>query len=163
MKMTEWFLAELESEAAKSRRVLEQVPTGKRDWSRTRGRWSSLPVRAGRDHTVVVGRHHAGRAGYRAERRTEVQTGSMNTSAGSLRRSTRPLPRRARRCRATDATLETPCAPRRWSSRVRAAASQVIAILSALRSHRGQMTVYLRCLARRYLQCMSDGDDRSFG
>jgi uncharacterized damage-inducible protein DinB len=32
MKMTEWFLAELESEAAKSRRVLEQVPAGKRDW-----------------------------------------------------------------------------------------------------------------------------------
>jgi uncharacterized damage-inducible protein DinB len=30
--MTEWFLAELESEAAKSRRVLEQVPSGKRDW-----------------------------------------------------------------------------------------------------------------------------------
>lgn len=32
MTMTEWFLAELESEAAKSRRVLEQVPTGKRDF-----------------------------------------------------------------------------------------------------------------------------------
>lgn len=32
MRMTEWFLAELESEAAKSRRVLEQVPSGKRDW-----------------------------------------------------------------------------------------------------------------------------------
>ena len=32
MKMTEWFLAELDSEAAKSRRVLEQVPAGKRDW-----------------------------------------------------------------------------------------------------------------------------------
>ncbi|HEX6215924.1 MAG TPA: hypothetical protein VFZ38_13925, partial [Vicinamibacterales bacterium] len=32
MKMTDWFLAELESEAAKSRRVLEQVPPGKRDW-----------------------------------------------------------------------------------------------------------------------------------
>jgi uncharacterized damage-inducible protein DinB len=32
MTMTQWFLAELESEAAKSRRVLEQVPTGKRDW-----------------------------------------------------------------------------------------------------------------------------------
>ncbi len=32
MKMTEWFLAELENEAAKSRRVLEQVPTGKRDF-----------------------------------------------------------------------------------------------------------------------------------
>jgi uncharacterized damage-inducible protein DinB len=32
MKMTEWFLAELESEAAKSRRVLEQVPAGKREW-----------------------------------------------------------------------------------------------------------------------------------
>ncbi len=30
MTMTEWFLAELESEAAKSRRVLEQVPVGKR-------------------------------------------------------------------------------------------------------------------------------------
>jgi uncharacterized damage-inducible protein DinB len=32
MTMTEWFLAELESEAAKSRRVLEQVPTGQRHW-----------------------------------------------------------------------------------------------------------------------------------
>ena len=32
MTMTEMFLAELESEAAKTRRVLEQVPTGKRDW-----------------------------------------------------------------------------------------------------------------------------------
>ncbi len=32
MTMTEWFLAELESEAAKSRRVLEQVPMGKGDW-----------------------------------------------------------------------------------------------------------------------------------
>src|SRR5688500_4060754 len=32
MTMTEWFLAELESEAAKSRRVLEQVPSGKREW-----------------------------------------------------------------------------------------------------------------------------------
>jgi uncharacterized damage-inducible protein DinB len=32
MRLIEWFLAELESEAAKSRRVLEQMPTGKRDW-----------------------------------------------------------------------------------------------------------------------------------
>jgi len=32
MTMTAWFLAELESEAAKSRRVLEQVPAGKREW-----------------------------------------------------------------------------------------------------------------------------------
>ena len=32
MTMTEWFLAELESEAGKSRRVLEQVPAGKRDF-----------------------------------------------------------------------------------------------------------------------------------
>ena len=32
MTMTEWFLAELESEAAKSRRVLEQAPAGQRAW-----------------------------------------------------------------------------------------------------------------------------------
>ena len=32
MTMTEWFLTELESEAGKSRRVLEQVPTGQRSW-----------------------------------------------------------------------------------------------------------------------------------
>ena len=32
MTMTEWFLAELESEAAKSRKVLEQMPDGKRGW-----------------------------------------------------------------------------------------------------------------------------------
>lgn len=30
--MTEWFLAELESEAAKTRRVLAEAPEGKRDW-----------------------------------------------------------------------------------------------------------------------------------
>ena len=32
MNMTDWFLAELDTEAAKSRRVLEQVPEGKREW-----------------------------------------------------------------------------------------------------------------------------------
>jgi uncharacterized damage-inducible protein DinB len=32
MTMIELFLAELDSEARKSRRVLEQVPAGKRDW-----------------------------------------------------------------------------------------------------------------------------------
>ena len=32
MTMTEWFLAQLDSEAAKSRRVLEQVPAGRRSW-----------------------------------------------------------------------------------------------------------------------------------
>jgi hypothetical protein len=32
MKYTEWFLAELDSEAAKSRRMLEQVPSGKGDF-----------------------------------------------------------------------------------------------------------------------------------
>ena len=32
MTMTEWFLAELESEAAKSRKVLEQVPANQREW-----------------------------------------------------------------------------------------------------------------------------------
>jgi hypothetical protein len=32
MTMTEWFLTELDSEAAKSRRMLEQVPAGKRGW-----------------------------------------------------------------------------------------------------------------------------------
>jgi uncharacterized damage-inducible protein DinB len=33
MTMTEWLLAELESEAAKTRRVLAEVPEGKRDWT----------------------------------------------------------------------------------------------------------------------------------
>jgi uncharacterized damage-inducible protein DinB len=32
MRRTDWFLSELESEAAKSKRALEQVPEGKRDW-----------------------------------------------------------------------------------------------------------------------------------
>jgi uncharacterized damage-inducible protein DinB len=32
MNITDWFLAELESEAAISRRVLAQVPEGKREW-----------------------------------------------------------------------------------------------------------------------------------
>ena len=33
MTMTEWFLAELESEAAKTRRVLAEMPEGKREWT----------------------------------------------------------------------------------------------------------------------------------
>ena len=32
MTMTEWFLAELENEAAKTRRVLAEMPEGKRSW-----------------------------------------------------------------------------------------------------------------------------------
>jgi uncharacterized damage-inducible protein DinB len=32
MTLTKWFLSELESEAAKSRRMLEQVPAGRREW-----------------------------------------------------------------------------------------------------------------------------------
>ena len=32
MTMTDWFLAELDSEAEKTRRVLEEVPEGKREW-----------------------------------------------------------------------------------------------------------------------------------
>ena len=32
MTMTDWFLAELESESAKSRRVLAEVPEGQREW-----------------------------------------------------------------------------------------------------------------------------------
>src|SRR5215218_11372464 len=32
MELTEYFIAELESEAAKSRHALEQVPAGKHDW-----------------------------------------------------------------------------------------------------------------------------------
>ena len=32
MLLTEWFVVQLDSEARKSRRVLEQVPEGRRDW-----------------------------------------------------------------------------------------------------------------------------------
>jgi hypothetical protein len=32
MRLTEWFLAELDSEAAKTRRVLAEMPEGQRDW-----------------------------------------------------------------------------------------------------------------------------------
>ena len=78
MTMTEWFLVELESEAAKSRRVLEQVPAGKRDWkpherSMELGYLSDLVANI--PSWVGYG-HHAGRAGCRAERRAELQTSS---------------------------------------------------------------------------------------
>ena len=32
MKLTDWFLAELEAEAPRTRRALERVPQGKDDW-----------------------------------------------------------------------------------------------------------------------------------
>ena len=127
MKMAEWFLAELESEAAKSRRVLEQVPTGKRDWKpHERSMAARLPVGPGREHSIV-GRHghHAGRAGYRAERRTEIRTGTAEYQRGA-----RCGPRQGRGPGARGPAEDHRRAPRdilappgEWSSRARAAAS----------------------------------------
>ena len=125
MTMTDWFLAELESETAKSRRVLEQVPREARLEAAREIDGVRLPVGSGREH-FLVGRHghHAGRAGYRAEGRTEIQASPTEYQRGARGRA-----RQGRRPGARGPAEDQRCGPQdplappreegssRWSSR----------------------------------------------
>ena len=169
MTMTEWFLAELESEAAKSRRVLEQVPTGKRDWkphdrSMAFGYLSDLVANIPSWVGFAITMDELDIAPKDGSSRRPVP---LNTSAELVAALDKAVAQAREALRkTTDAHLETP-----W--RLLAAGHvafeqprhQVIRdtfLHSA--HHRGQMTVYLRLLGSKVPSVYGPtADDRSFG
>lgn len=169
MTMTEWFLAELESEAAKSRRVLEQAPAGKRAWKphersmefgylsdlvATIPSWVGMAITLDElDVAPKDGPQH--------------RSAPLNTSAELVAALDKAAAQaREALLKTTDAHLATP-----W--RLLAAGQlafeqprhQVIRdtfLHSA--HHRGQMTVYLRLLESKVPAVYGPtADDRSFG
>jgi uncharacterized damage-inducible protein DinB len=169
MNMTDWFLAELESEAAISRRVLEQVPEGKRDWkphdkSMAFGYLSELvatiPSWIGfailRDELDVAPKDGS-----------SVRQSPMHTSAELITGLDNAVKNARDALRGTtDAHLQT-------SWRLLAGGQTVMeqprhqvirdTLLHAAH-HRGQMTVYLRLLGAKVPSVYGpSADDRRFG
>ena len=169
MTMTEWFLAELESEAAKSRRVLEQVPDGKRDWkpherSMALGYLADLVANIPSWVGLAITKDELDIA---PKDGPTYKPAPMNTSAELVAALDKAVAQARDALRGTsDAHLET-------SWRLLAAGQlafeqprhQVIrdAFLHSAH-HRGQMTVYLRLLGSKVPSVYGPtADDRSFG
>ena len=169
MTMTEWFLTELDSEAGKSRRVLEQVPSGKREWkpherSMALGYLSDLVANIPSWIGYAITLNELDIAPKEGPKYKPVP---LNTSAelvAALERSVAQAREALRQT--TDAHLETP-----W--RLLAAGQLALeqprhhvirdAFLHSAH-HRGQMTVYLRLLGSKVPSVYGPtADDRSFG
>ena len=169
MTMTEWFLTELESEAAKSRRVLEQAPEGKRDFkphekSMAFGYLSELVANIPSWVGMAITMDELDIA---PKDGPKYKPAPLNTSAEFVAALDKAVAQaREALQKTTDAHLETP-----W--RLLAGAQlafeqprhQVIRdtfLHSA--HHRGQMTVYLRLLGAKVAAVYGpSADDRSFG
>ena len=169
MTMTEWFLAELESEAAKSRRVLEQVPAGKRDWkphdrSMPFGYLSDLVANIPSWVGYAITMDELDIAPKDGQSRRPAP---LNTSAELVAALDKAVAQaREALQKTTDAHLETP-----W----RLLAGGHIALEQPRKQvirdtflhsshHRGQMTVYLRLLGSKVPSVYGPtADDKSFG
>ena len=169
MTMTEWFLAELESEASKSRRVLEQVPTGKRDWkphdrSMALGYLSELTASIFSWIDLAITQDELDIA---PKDGPKYKPAPLNTSAELVAALDKAVDQaREALQKTTDAHLNTP-----W----RLLASGHLAFEQPRHQvirdtflhsahHRGQMTVYLRLLGSKVPSVYGPtADDRSFG
>ena len=169
MTMTQWFLAELESEAAKSRRVLEQVPADKRDWkpherSMALGYLSDLVANIFSWVDLAISQDELDIA---PKDGPKYKPAPLNTSAELVAALDKAVAKaREALQQTTDAHLET-----KW----RLLAGGNLAFeqprLQVIRDtflhsahHRGQMTVYLRLLGAKVPSVYGPtADDRSFG
>ena len=169
MAMTQWFLAELESEAAKSRRVLEQVPADKRDWkphdrSMALGYLSDLVANIFSWVDLAISQDELDIA---PKDGPKYKPEPLNTSAELVAALDKAVAKaREALQKTTDAHLET-----KW----RLLAGGNLAFeqprLQVIRDtflhsahHRGQMTVYLRLLGSKVPSVYGPtADDRSFG
>ena len=168
MTMTEWFLAELESEAAKSRRVLEQVPSGKRDFkphekSMELGYLSDLVANI---HSWIGMAITMDELDIAPKEGPKYKPEPLNTSDELVAALDKAVAKAREALQKTsDAHLETP-----WrllaggNLAFEQPRSQVIRdtfLHSA--HHRGQMTVYLRLLGSKVPSVYGpSADDRSF-
>jgi uncharacterized damage-inducible protein DinB len=168
MNMTDWFLAELESEAAKSRRVLEQVPEGKRDWkphdkSMSFGYLCELIAMIPSWIAMAITRDELDIA---PKDGSSMRPAPMNTSAelaGGLDRAVAQAREALRGT--TDAHLATTWRLLAGGATVMQQARYEVIRDTFLHSahHRGQATVYLRLLGAKVPSVYGpSADDRSF-
>ena len=169
MTMSEWFLTELDSEAAKSRRVLEQVPTGKREWkpherSMALGYLSDLVanIPSWIGYAITLNELDIAPKEGSKYKPVPLNTGAelvaaLDKAVGQAREALRQT---------TDRHLETP-----WrllaGGQVALEQPRHHVIRDAFlhsAHHRGQMTVYLRLLGSKVPSVYGPtADDRSFG
>ena len=169
MTMTQWFLTELESEAAKSRRVLEQVPDGKRDWkpherSMALGYLSDLVTNIFSWIDLAITQDELDIA---PKDGPKHKPAPLNTSADLVAALDQAVAKAREALRkTTDAHLETP-----WRLLAGGNLAFEQSRLHVIRDtflhsahHRGQMTVYLRLLGSKVPSVYGPtADDKSFG
>ena len=169
MTMTQWFLTELESEAAKSRRVLEQVPAGKRDWkpherSMALGYLSELVASIFSWVGMAISLDELDIA---PKDGPKHKPAPLNTSAELIAALDKAVAQaREALQKTTDAHLATP-----WRLLAGGNLAMEQPRLHVIRDtflhsahHRGQMTVYLRLLGSKVPSVYGPtADDKSFG
>jgi len=169
MTMIEWFLKELESEAAKSRRVLEQVPTGKREWkpherSMELGYLSDLVANIPSWVGFAITMDELDVA---PKEGPKYKPAPLNTSAELVAALDKAVAQaREALQKTTDAHLETPWRLLAGGNLAFEQPRHQVIRDSFLHSahHRGQMTVYLRLLGSKVPSVYGPtADDRSFG
>ena len=169
MKMTDWFLAELESEAAKSRRVLEQVPPGKRDWkpherSMQLGYLSDLIANIPSWVGMAITRDELDIA---PKDGPSQRPAPLNTSAELVAALDKAVATARQALQSTtDVHLETPWRLLAGGQLAFEQPRHQVIRDTFLHSahHRGQMTVYLRLLGSKVPSVYGPtADDRSFG
>jgi uncharacterized damage-inducible protein DinB len=167
--MTQWFLTELESEAAKSRHVLEQVPDGKRDWkpherSMALGYLSELVASIFSWVGMAISMDELDIA---PKDGPKHKPAPLNTSAELVAALDKAVAQaREALQKTTDAHLETP-----WRLLAGGNLAMEQPRLHVIRDtflhsahHRGQMTVYLRLLGSKVPSVYGPtADDKSFG
>jgi uncharacterized damage-inducible protein DinB len=169
MTMTEWFLAELESEAAKSRRVLEQVPTGKRDWkphdrSMPFGYLSDLVANIPSWVGYAITMDELDIAPKDGSSRRPVPLNTSEELVAALDKAVAQA--REALQKTNDAYLETPWRLLAGGHVAFEQPRQQVIRDTFLHSahHRGQMTVYLRLLGSKVPSVYGPtADDKSFG
>ncbi len=169
MKMTEWFLTELDSEAAKTRRALEQVPEGKRDW---KPHERSMPFGYLCELVAMIP-SWVGYAITLNELDIAPKDGPsykpqpMNTSAELIAGMDKAVAQaREALQKTTDEYLKTTWKLLAAGKVVMEQPREVVIRDTFLHSahHRGQMTVYLRLLGSKVPALYGpSADDRSFG
>ena len=169
MSTKEWFLTELESEAAKSRRVLEQVPAGKRDWkpherSMALGYLSELVANIFSWVGMAISMDELDIA---PKDGPKHKPAPLNTSAELIAALDKAVAQaREALQKTTDAHLATP-----WRLLAGGNLAMEQPRLHVIRDtflhsahHRGQMTVYLRLLGSKVPSVYGPtADDKSFG
>ena len=169
MTMKDWFLMELDSEAAKSRRVLEQIPDGKRDWkpherSMALGYLSDLVANIFSWVGMAITMDELDIA---PKDGPKYKPAPLNTSAEFVAALDKAVTQaRETLQKTTDAHLETPWRLLAGGNLAFEQPRHQVIRDTFLHSahHRGQMTVYLRLLGSKVPSVYGPtADDKSFG